>query len=481
MSLLEAQLIPAPPYPTHLLPAGWQDWCVGSAEGAGCPIDYVANPLLSAAGTLIGNSRWASPWGDWREPPVIWEASVGRPSSGKTPGMRPTIKLLQMLQSELNEDWDTRRRGYKRDLAAAKERRTIWEKDVKLAVDGRRAPPDMPADAEDPSNPQRRRLFSTTPTTEKAARLAFDNPRGMVLIRSELAGWLGGMDRYAGREGADRAFWLEAYDGDHWAPDRVKDGEEIVTIDHLLWAIMGGIQPDRIASQLLSGDDDGLAARLIYTWPEPQPPRMPRASADYETAFVSLRRLLALPWQPPQPMLLPFTREAALRLQELRMLTSDLEATALGMFQSWLGKLPGFCVRLANILTHLGWCWSGNALHPDRIEQTAVDQAAEYLESYAVPMAHRVFGETALPQDARDALRLARWLMRQKPPPETLNARELYKMADGPGIADAKRMIAALHDLADSDWLRRSPTEGSARGRKRGDYEVNPKLAAALR
>jgi hypothetical protein len=33
-----------------------------AAEGASCGVDYVALPLLAAAGALIGNARWgASP------------------------------------------------------------------------------------------------------------------------------------------------------------------------------------------------------------------------------------------------------------------------------------------------------------------------------------------------------------------------------------------------------------------------------------
>src|SRR5690349_611828 len=91
--------------------------------------------------------------------PPLNTAEVGRPSSGKSPGLDTVTNLLAQLEIELNKDWDDRRRAYKRDLAAAKERRAMWENDVKTAIKGKLPPPDMPADAEDPDPPQRRRLF----------------------------------------------------------------------------------------------------------------------------------------------------------------------------------------------------------------------------------------------------------------------------------------------------------------------------------
>ena len=65
-------------------------------------------------------------------------------------------------------------------------------------------------------------------------------------------------------------------------------------------------------------------------------------------------------------------------------------------------------------------------------------------------MARRVFGEAALPQSERDAHGLARWLVQQKPIPETINARELRRMAGGPSIPDSARMADALDELADA-------------------------------
>ena len=477
LSLLDVHIIPPPPFPL-VLPAGWMKWTTDAGESAGCPVDYVGLPLISAAGTLIGNSRWGAPWDGWREPPAMFIGLVGRPSSGKSPGLDVSTNLLAQLETELNTDWADRCRTHKRDLAAAKERRAMWELDVKLAIKNKQPPPDMPTDAEDPEPPQRRRLFSTDPTVDKAVRLGHANPRGVLLVRDELAGWIGGMDRYLHGNGSDRAFWLQAYGGRHWTRDRIKDGEREITVPHLLWGVCGGIQPDRIASQLLAGDDDGLAARFLYSWPVPVPPRRPTGVPDHTLALAALRRLVELPWQPPEPVILPFTDSAAAALQALREEIAALESSAAGMFLSWLGKLPGFCLRVAVIIQHLAWCWDDPPPPPpNEIEEWAVAAAADFLEQYAIPMARRVFGEAALPQAERDARIIARWLVRQNPLPGIVNARDLRRTADGPGIRDPDRMNAALEELTDAGWILSAPTRAAGYGRQRLDWAVNPALA----
>lgn len=480
LSLLNPHIIQPPPFP-EVLPAGWMPWALEAAEAAGCPVDYVALALLAAAGALIGNGRWGQPWPDWAEPPALFTGLIGRPSSGKSPGLDVVTNLLSQLESGRNDDWDDRRRAHKRDCAAAKERRSGWESEVKIAVKAGRPPPDMPANAEDPEPPQPRRLFSTEPTVQKAALLVHCNPRGLLLVRDELAGWIGGMDLYSRGDGNDRAFWLQAYGGRRWTPDRVKDGENAKIIPHLLWGLTGGIQPDRVASKLLAGDDDGLAARLIYAWPAPVPPWRPLKVPKHASALAALRRLIELPWDPPEPVTLSFTDDAAAALQAFREEVADLEQGAAGMFLSWHGKLPGFCVRLSVIIQHLEWCWDGLSPPPRAVDLPAVGSAADFLENYAVPMARRVFGEAALPQAERDAHAIARWLVKQRPVPEIVNERHLRRMADGPGIRDGDRISAALDELAEAEWVRRAPARAGGYGRQRHDWSVNPSLEGAVR
>ena len=380
------------------------------------------------------------------------------------------------IEAENNEDWQERRRDHASDDLAAKVKRERWQDDVRTAVKMGNPPPTMPADAVEPAPPQRRRILSTDPTVAKAERMSAANARGLLMLRDELAGWLAGLDRYSG--GGDRQFWLQANGGRPWTPDRVKDGDNEISVPHLTWGIVGGIQPDRLASLLLAGDDDGMAARFIYCWPDTVPPRRPPSGQGLAEAREWLRRLRTLPWTPPEPLLVPFSEAAQAIMQEWREAAAAMEVGAGGLFLSWVGKLPGFAARLALIFAHLAWCADGRREPPSEVTEADILRAMTFLADYAVPMARRAFGEAALPQAERDSRRLARWLLRQKPRPGTLNARELRRMADGPGIPDAARIDAALHELAELGWVQEAARTVSG-GRSRSDWRVHPDIVPA--
>jgi hypothetical protein len=165
-------------------------------------------------------------------------------------------------------------------------------------------------------------------------------------------------------------------------------------------------------------------------------------------------------------------------MQEWREAAAAMEVGASGLFLSWVGKLPGFAARLALIFAHLSWCTDGRGEPPGEVTEADILRAVTFLSDYAVPMARRAFGEAALPQAEQDSRRLARWLLRQKPRPGTLNARELRRMADGPGIPDATRMDAALHELAELGWVA-PPNRTGTGGRPRSDWRVHPDLVPA--
>jgi hypothetical protein len=457
--------------------AGWASWIETAAEAKGAPVDYVALPLLSGAGALIGNARAGQPWEGWPEPSALWAALIGLPSAGKSPALDAVTAPLGEREAADNKDWPQRRRDHATAKLAAKLRRDKWEKEAASAVGMGNPPPTMPANAEEPAAPGRCRIYSTDPTVAKAERLSAANPRGLALVRDELAGWIAGMDRFSNGAGSDRAFWLQAYGARPWTPDRVKDGDNEVSVPHLTWSIIGTIQPDRLASLLLSGDDDGMAARFLYTWPAPQRPRRPRAGLVVERITERLGRLRALPWTPPEPVLLPFAPAAQEGLQGWREEVADMEAGAAGLFLSWLGKLPGVAVRLAVILAHLDWCEHGRGDPPAEIDDAVMARALDFLESYAVPMARRCFGEAALPEAERNARRLVRWLLKQSSRPAVLNVQTLRRMAGGPGIPTAARLGAALAELASLGVVREAaPNRTGIGGRSRSDWEVNPAI-----
>lgn len=96
MALLRPHRHRAPELP--LAPFGaWGRWIADAAEAKGAPTDFVALALIVTAGGLVANSRRASPWPGWVEPPILWGAALGLPSSGKSPALDAVVDLVRAL------------------------------------------------------------------------------------------------------------------------------------------------------------------------------------------------------------------------------------------------------------------------------------------------------------------------------------------------------------------------------------------------
>src|SRR5438067_3522792 len=166
-----------------------------------------------------------------------------------------------------------------------------------------------------PPEPQVPRLRQHDVTIEKvAALLAHAAPKGLLLVRDELAGWINGMNAH---NSGGRAFWLEAYGGRPYRVERKASPHPIV-IPHLAVAVYGGTQPDRLA-RLMREADDGLLARMLWVWPEPIPFRLGEQTPRVTWAIVALDRLRESELQPgeaPKPIPIPLAFGARNLLEE---------------------------------------------------------------------------------------------------------------------------------------------------------------------
>ena len=100
-------------------------------------------------------------------------------------------------------------------------------------------------------------------TIEKLGEILSRSEHGLLVKRDEFAGWIGQMEKYSGTSrgaGADRAFWLQAFDGGPYTVDRIGRGE--THIRNLSVSLLGGIQPARLA-ELRGLTSDGLLQRFI--------------------------------------------------------------------------------------------------------------------------------------------------------------------------------------------------------------------------
>ena len=257
---------------------------------------------------------------------ALWVALIGRSSAKKTPIISDAWRPLEALQN-------VALRAYAEQLA----RWNALPKDEKKEV----PPPPRPI-----------RLLTHDATMEGLQDLLSHQDRGIGVLRDELAGFIGAMDKYSGNGNggaADRAFWLQAYNGGSHVVDRV--GRGTVAVNNLLTAICGGIQPDRLRD-FSNLADDGLWQRFVPIIIRPGTMGMdepPGAAVDAYAA--KLQGLVDISMAPGAAL-----SEAAheIRAQIERELFELEHAEPLGgRFASFVGKLPGLFGRLALVLSYL--------------------------------------------------------------------------------------------------------------------------------
>ena len=246
----------------------WGRWLLEAAESKSSPPDYVAAGLLSTASSLIGNARWATPWDGWSEPPTIWSMLIGLPSASKSPGQDAAVSPLRVVERRMRGAAERDRAEWAARAEVAKLAEDVWKASYTKALRAGKVPPEKPAAADPGPEPHLPRLAVSDVTLERLCQIIAKQPKGVLMLRDEIAGWLTNMSRYSG--GDDRGFWIEAYGGRPYPVERVS--RSTGTIDRLLVTVVGGIQPDRLRSLLLKTDDDGMPARFIPFWPDPVPP-----------------------------------------------------------------------------------------------------------------------------------------------------------------------------------------------------------------
>lgn len=449
-------------------------WVADAAKAKGAPTDYVFAALLSVAGALIGNTRWASPWKGWSEPPVIWTMCIGLPSAGKSPAFDAVVDPLRDVERPLREEAKKAVDAWREKANLAKLEEGTWKEAARAAIKEGKPAPEKPASANLGPCPHIPRLIVNDGTIEKLGAILAKQPRGTFQMRDELAGWLEGMQRYAGG-GTDRPFWLEAYGGRSFTVERM--GREPLTIDRLTIGVTGGIQPDRLRTLLFKADDDGLLARFIPIWPEPVPVERPGDWANEPLMKRCLEQLHSLVPADDEggerPWLVTFTEEAQEALQEFRRYTRGLETEAEGLLLSFTGKLPGLAVRLSLVLSYLDWA-TDEAQAPKQITAKAFARATDLVADYILPMARRAYADATTPKPERAARRLLTVIRDEGW--RHFSSRDVLRL-DRSGLGSAAELNPALALLEEGDCIRALDLPQNPKGgRPQRLFSVNPAI-----
>lgn len=451
----------------------WVRWMKSAAKSKGAPVDYVVASVLSVCGSLIGNTRWPSPWQGWAEPPIIWSVIVGNPSAGKSPAMDAVLVPLKGAERRLRDAAQGSINDWRAAAEVAKLAESAWKESVKAAIKSGDEPPARPDSANPGAEPIMPRMAVSDATVEKLSVILAGQPKGTLLARDELAGWLLGMSRYSGG-GSDRPFWLEAYGGRSFSVERM--GRDPVYVDRLTIGVLGGIQPDRLHSLLMKSDDDGLLARFIPIWPNPAPIRRP--DFQHSDAFLNdvIDRLVSLEMTTDEnghlrPWFVPFAEPARAAMDAFRTSVREWEADCEGLLLSFMGKLSGMAARLSMVIAMIEWA-SGEADMPKEITIDHFGRAAHLVEAYILPMARRAYAE----QNGSPAHRAARVLaaLIREEGWDSFTPRDVRRKQRR-HLQDMEAINPALRILESADLIRRVDVPaGPKGGAPKHIYTVNP-------
>lgn len=466
---------PPPEFPLHVFGDAWSNWIRETADAAAAAPDYVAANLLAAASGLIGNARWAEATPGWAEPPHLWCATVGDSGTSKSAAADILVRnVLPELERRMIGDFPDRLAEWRTKFAEARAAKDKWNREFHAASKKNTAPP-LPPPEMDVEEPHAPCICMSDVTIEKVATiLAHAAPKGLIIQRDELSGWLLGLNNY---NDAGREFWIEAFGGRPYRVARQKLQEPII-VPRLSVTVMGSTQPSKVA-QMLRQADDGLLARFLWFWPELRPFQLSRQTPRIDWAVDALDRLRLLEMQTSEhgqaiPINVPLAREAMSLMESFAQKRQLDQQEAGEWMKSALGKARGVTLRLSLVLEMLKWCGcDGFVPPPSTISVETFVAATRLFGDYLMPMAERVYGDASTTAEQRNASTLARWIMKTKA--ETVHVRTLQRDIRLPGLSNAAAIRAAADVLVEADWLR-PPERGSFQRRATVAYRVNPRL-----
>jgi hypothetical protein len=387
-------------------------------------------------------------------------------------------EVLPEIERRMQGDFPNRLLDWRAGSESAIAKQEQWKAEVRTAQKAGNPAPLPPSDA--PPEPQAPRLRQNDVTVEKVASLLSNAaPKGLLIVRDELAGFLLGLSAY---NDSGRAFWLEAYGGRPYRVERQKNPEPII-VERLGVSVTGGTQPERLA-EMFEGPDDGLLGRITWVWPEPMPFQLSREAPHVHFAIEALDRLrrlelsLATLEMPASPIYVPLENGARDIIETFAQSMQTAQQNASGLLRSAFGKARGLALRLSLNIEYLKWAGlPGCEAPPNYISIGSITAACSLVRDYFIPMAARVYGDAAIPMSERNILILARWITENRP--REVHVRTLLREVRLPGLSSAELIKSAAAALVEAGWLR-APERGTQEGRAKVAYPVNPAISEIL-
>jgi hypothetical protein len=374
----------APTFPTEALPKEAGRLVTEGAAAIGCPPDAIGLAALVALGSAIGNSRVIQPKKDWTEGPAIFAAVIAEAGEKKTAAVKQATTPARKLENKLQRDYEEKLEEHTAEMREYE----VQSRDAKK--EGRAA--DAP-----PKKPTASRVRVNDTTVEALIPILKDNPRGLLLERDELVGWVKGMDQYkAGGKGNERQFWLSVWSNEPVSVDR-KGQQGPVSVLRPFIGVIGSIQPD-VLPELSENREDGMLERFLFAYPTTRNAMWTEdemsegALVGYRELYQRLRGLSMTKDDDGDPIEVTVTFSPEAKEAYIDVYNEHRREMSAPGFPRYLrsvwAKLEAYTLRLMLIIACCRFTANGVA---ERIETEDVLRAVS-LADYFKDQARRVFG-----------------------------------------------------------------------------------------
>jgi DNA polymerase I-like protein with 3'-5' exonuclease and polymerase domains len=440
-------LTPYQPFPVEALPAPLAEFVRQGALALRCDPAFVALPVLSVAASAIGNTRTIRLKRGWTEPSIIWSVIVGDSGTLKSPAYLLAVSYLFNVQKRLLEAYRAAKADFDQALA-----------DYRAAK--RAGEPGVPPEA-----PVFHRVLVSDTTIERLAEVLEDNPRGVLVARDELAGWLGSFSRYKGMSGGtDLPNWLEMFRAGTVVVDRKTGERRTLFVPRAAVSVTGGIQPSVLAHELTAEFfHAGLPARLVMALPPKLPKKWSEAEVtpEVEQAYqTTLDKVLALDFDlrddEPIPHILRLSAEAYATWVAFFDDWAQEQDAVEGELASAFSKLEGYAARFA-LLHHIIGCVARGETDLVPVARESVEAGITLCRWFAAE-ARRIYSTLSESTEQRDTRRLVEFIRSRG---GSITARQLQK-SNSRKYPTSDQATSALDSLVDAglgEWAKAVTTE----------------------
>jgi Protein of unknown function (DUF3987) len=440
--------IPVRPFPVEVFPQTIAALITQGAAALPCAPDLIGVPMLAVLGTAIGTSYEVEMKPGWTEGPRIYSGVIALPGDKKSPAEKLATRPLHTLQAKHGQDFEAQKLQHDLAMLVYEVELADWRSKRRKKADTAQPERTKQPPPPKPDAPTMAQLLTVDATVEALASIIHSNPRGLLMERDELTGWVLAMNQYKAGKGADRQMWLSFWNGASVVINR-KGRPDPLVLSNPFVCVTGGLTPDCLDDLVdVRGREDGFLPRILLAYPDPvsltytQATVTSAAQRTYEDLITSL---LALGAESPKHMTVAtFTtpgRAALITfLHELYDRCNSVDCPV--YLRHVIAKLEAYTGRLALIL-QLSRYVSGNS-RTDNIEPQSVRGAAELIR-YFLSHAERIYPRLRTTDEDRQVEAAVRWVEAHGRA-TTARAVLTSKVAGVKSASEAKTLLTRLAD-----------------------------------